>query len=83
MSLRTAAAELAAAAWPLGEESSAPLPLPLAEAEPPFVLAEELLLWFRVPTTAPTTTATMTAMATGTPNLIQGLVRRFMGIGVM
>lgn len=52
----------------------------LAAAEGSLAAAEDLLLslLFFVPTTAPTTTATITIMATGTPNLIQGL-RPFFG----
>ncbi len=83
MAFFTDAAELAAAACWLGE------PAPLLDEESPEELSPAtlallvVLLWLCVPTTAPTTTPMMTQMATGIPNLIQLLVRFFIGTGVM
>ena len=64
------AAELAAAAAELAE---APL-LPLLEA---------LVVFLRVPTTTPTTIATIAMMRIGTPNFIRLLVDFLAGFGVM
>ena len=62
-------AELAAAA----ELAEAPL-LPLLEA---------LVVFLRVPTTTPTTIATIAMMRIGTPNFIRLLVGFLAGFGVM
>lgn len=71
----TDAAELAAA-WSPEEEPPPP------DEDLPDALAE-LLWWLRLPTTPPTTAAMMTAIKTGIPNLIQLLVRFFIGTGVI
>ena len=80
----TDAAELAAAACPLGEESLLP-PFEFDELPPDVERSLVLFLCLLtvVPTAAPTTTPMMTRRATGMPNLIHGLVRFFIGWGVM